>query len=106
VEASYRCRGSAFDFGGTGLTRGVTKNTGFGFTSFGSAFVISGAVTLAVTAAQSAANDVEDAVIGIAAPGAGRLVFYRWARIAKSRKSTLPSPLKSPWAYVLPPLVL
>src|SRR4051812_35510299 len=59
-------------------------------------------VALAVTAAQSAANVEVETGAGSTAPGAASPVLYRCASSARSRKSTLPSPLKSPSAHVLP----
>src|SRR5258706_10607270 len=81
----------------TGLngTGGLATGAGFGF-GLGA-----GAVggTDAVLTSTSAREGMGEAVALIAGtPLAGSVVLYRWARMTKSLKSTLPSPVNSPSA--------
>jgi len=94
-----------FFAGGAGFITAFTENTGFAFSFFSVITTGVGTTTAAyVTPAQSAANvDADTGAAVTAAPGAASDVLYRCAIIARSRKSTAPSPLKSPSAQVFPP---
>ena len=77
---------------GRDVATGLTEKMGFSLVlrRAGDAVGV-GVVDGAVRLAQSAAKLFETTGAGAAAPGAASVVLYRWARITRSLKSTLPS---------------
>src|SRR4051812_3806822 len=78
--------GAGFGFAGAGWATRAVENTG--------AFLSAAPRTAALVAAAL--------TVAAGATGAASALLYALARISRSSKSTVPSPLKSPWSKVLP----